>query len=140
MLLIYLCESSYFVSMNFLFFCQKGRFLSILLHSFLSFSVLFNKIFIKSICLLGMNQNLCEFAQRTLFLNFNTKHTTTVIFLFLIFPLKLFIWRFLLIFFYVSAKFWSMSHHESVGRVQNKIKNTLIYFKGVFFGSFCCFS
>ena len=69
------------LSMYFLFFCQKGRLLSILLQSILVFFVLFNEIFIESIYLLGLYQNLCEFAQRTLFLNFNMKHMATDIFL-----------------------------------------------------------
>ena len=69
------------LSMYFLFFFQKCRLLSILLDSILLFFVLFNDIFIESIYLLGMYQNLCEFAQRTLFLNFNVKHMTTDIFL-----------------------------------------------------------
>ena len=51
------------------------------------FSVLFNKIFIKSIYLLSMYQNFFEFPQPTLFLNFNMKHMTTVIFLRFLFSL-----------------------------------------------------
>ena len=69
------------LSMHFLFFCQKCRLLSILLQSILLFFVLFNEIFIESIYLLGLYQNLCEFVQRTLFLNFSMKHMTTDIFL-----------------------------------------------------------
>ena len=119
MLLIYLCKSSYFVNMHLLFFCQKYMFLSNLLHTILLFSVLFNllhaillfsvlfnEIFIKSIYLLSTYQNLCEFARRTLFLNFNVRHMTTgVFFTSFIFPLKLFVWHSLLIFWSVSAKF-----------------------------------
>ena len=51
------------------------------------FSVLFNQIFIKGIYLLSMYQNFCEFPQPTLFLNFNMKHITTVIFLRFLFSL-----------------------------------------------------
>ena len=70
------------LSMHFLFFCQKCRLLSILLQSILLFFVLFNILLMfESIYLLGLYQNLCEFVQRTLFLNFNMKHMTTDIFL-----------------------------------------------------------
>ena len=132
MLLIYLCESSCFVNMHLSFFCQKYKFFSILLHSFLLFSVLFYEISIKSIYLVSMYQNLCEFAQHTLFLNVNMKHMVPVIFFlfFFIFHLKFFIWCSLLIFFSVSTRFGACYITGRWGEF--RIKNATLYFQKLF--------
>ena len=140
MLLIYLCESSCFVNMHLSFFCQKYKFFSILLHSFLLFSVLFYEISIKSIYLLSMYQNLCEFAQHTLFLNVNMKHMVPVIFFFIFFyfPSEILHLMFPPHFFFRLNKVWSMLHHGSVGRVQNK--ECYFIFSETFLAVFCCLS
>ena len=78
LLFIYLCESSYFVSMHFLFFCQVP-----------SYSTPFYFIIFCSF-LWNIHQKylyLCEFAQCTLFLNLNVKHMMTVTFLRFLFSL-----------------------------------------------------
>ena len=116
------------LSMYFLFFFQKCRLLSILLDSILLFFVLFNEIFIESIYLLGMYQNLCEFAQRTLFLNFNVKHMTTDIFLRFLFSFWSCQSDVYYSYFILPQQIWSMLYHGSVGWVQNKLKNTLTNF------------
>ena len=109
-------------------FLSKIKFLSILLHSFLLFSVLFCEISIKSIYLLSMSQNLCEFAQHTLFLNVNIKHMVPVIFfIFFIFHLKFFIWCSLLVFFSVSTKFGACYITGQWGEF--RIKNATLYFQ-----------
>ena len=75
------CKYAFFV------FLSEIQFLFNLLHSILLFSVLFNEIFTRTIYQLSMYQNLGEFAQCTLFLNFNMKLMTTIIFLrFFTFP------------------------------------------------------
>ena len=133
MLWICLCESSYFVNMHLLFFCQKYMFLSILLHSVLLFSVLFNEIFIKIIHLLSMYRNLWKFAQRTLFLKVVLKHVITVVFLRFLFSLLSCSSDVPSLYFSRLSNFWSMLHQGSVGRVQNKIKNIIRHFFGSFF-------
>ena len=130
MLLIYLCEYSYFVSMHFLFSGQKHRLLSILLHSIVLFSVFWN-IYQKYLSAKYVSKyvKLCEFTQLTLFLNFNTKHMATVV----SFRFSFSLWScssdLPSSYFFLSQQFWSMFYHGSVGRVQNKMQNTLIYFR-----------
>ena len=132
MSLIYLCESSYFVSMHFLFFCQKCRFFSILLHSILFF-VLFYEPFIESIYQLSMYQNfvgICA-ACTALKLEYET-YEDCYFFTFFYFPSEVIHLTFPPHILFCLCKVWNMLHHGSVGRVQNKIKNTLIYFQVLF--------
>ena len=132
MLLIYLCESSCFVNMHLSFFCQKYKFFSILLHSFLLFSVLFYEISIKSIYLLSMYQNLCEFAQHTLFLNVNMKHMVPVIFFFIFFyfPSEILHLMFPPHIFSVSTRFGACYITGRWGEF--RIKNATLYFQKLF--------
>ena len=121
------CKYAFFV------FLSEIQFLFNLLHSILLFSVLFNEIFTRTIYQLSMYQNLGEFAQCTLFLNFNMKLMTTIIFLrFFTFPSYVVHLTFPPHILYCLSKVWSMLHHGSVGRVQNKVKNTLTYFQVLF--------
>ena len=106
LLMIYLCESSHFVSMNFLVFCQKYRFLSILLHSILLFFILFYETFIESIYQQKYVSKLVRIctAYTALKLEYET-YDDSYFFTLFILPLKLFTWRSLFIFYSVSAKF-----------------------------------
>ena len=115
------CKHALFV------FCQKYRFLSILLHSILLFFVLFYEPFIESTYQLSMYQNLCEFAQRALLFNLNMKLMKTVTFLLFYFPSEVVHLTFPPHILFCLNKVWNMLHHGSVGRVQNKIKNTNIF-------------
>ena len=80
------------------------------------FSVLFNEIFIKSMYLQIMYQNLFKFAQGILFLNFNMKRMLTVIFLRFLFSLISCSSDVSLLYFFRLSKVWSMLHHGSVMR------------------------
>ena len=88
--------------------------------------------YLSKVFIISIYQNLCEFAQRTLFLNFNMKHMTTVIIVRFLFSLLSSSSDVPSLYFFRLSKVWSMSHHGSEWRVQNQIKNTLIYFQVLF--------
>ena len=87
--------------------------------------VFLSELFMKSIYLLSMYQNLCEFAYTVL-----KRFLFSCEFVHLAFSLHI---------FFSLSKVWSMLYHGWMRRVQNKVKNTLIYFQ-VLFCSCCCFS
>ena len=118
--------------MHFLFFCQKYRFLCILLHYVLLFSVLFNEMFIKSIYqLIGCVNLHSVHCSWTLIWNI----WQLLFFYVFYFPSEFVYLSFPPHIFFCLTKVWSMLHHGSVGRVQNKIKNTHI-FSGTFVAVF----
>ena len=128
MILIYLYQSSRFVSMQFLFSCQKYKFLSILLPSFLLFFFFLWNIYQKYLSAKYVSKLvwICT-AYTVLKLEYET-YDDCYFFRFIFPPHILF----------CLSKVWSMLNHRWVGRVQNQIKNTHI-FRDIF-GSFCCFS
>ena len=78
---------------------------------FIIFCSLFIKYLSKVFYLVSMYQNLSEFAKRTLFLNFNMKHMTTVIFLLFYFLSKVVHLTCSPHTFFRLSKVWSMLHH-----------------------------
>ena len=123
LLFIYLCESSYFVSMHFLFFCQVP-----------SYSTPFYFIIFCSF-LWNIHQKylyLCEFAQCTLFLNWMWNIWWPLLFYAFCFPSEVAHLASRAHILFCLSKVWSILHQGSVAQVQNKIKNTLIYFQVLF--------
>ena len=75
---------------------------------------------------------LCEFAQCTLFLNWMWNIWWPLLFYAFCFPSEVAHLASRAHILFCLSKVWSILHQGSVAQVQNKIKNTLIYFQVLF--------